>query len=65
MDAGKILAQAGVTAASLNGAINALRKGRTADNAVRRISSSRPITGSSLPSRAASVRSRAYFFSAS
>ena len=33
MDAGKILAQAGVTAASLNGAINALRKGRTADNA--------------------------------
>ena len=32
---------------------------------VRRISSSRPITGSSLPSRAASVRSRAYFFSAS
>ena len=32
---------------------------------VRRISSSRPITGSSLPSRAAWVRSRAYFFSAS
>jgi hypothetical protein len=32
---------------------------------VRRISSSRPITGSSLPSRAASVRSRANFFSAS
>ena len=32
---------------------------------VRRISSSRPMTGSSLPSRAASVRSRAYFFSAS
>ena len=32
---------------------------------VRRISSSRPITGSSLPSRATSVRSRAYFFSAS
>ena len=32
---------------------------------VRRISSSRPITGSSLPARAASVRSRAYFFSAS
>jgi hypothetical protein len=32
---------------------------------VRRISSSRPITGSSLPSRAASVRSRAYFLSAS
>ena len=32
---------------------------------VRRISSSRPITGSSLPSRAACVRSRAYFFSAS
>ena len=31
----------------------------------RRISSSRPITGSSLPDRAASVRSRAYFFSAS
>ena len=29
---------------------------------VRRISSSRPMTGSSLPSRAASVRSRAYFF---
>ena len=32
---------------------------------VRRISSSRPITGSSLPSRAAAVRSRAYFSSAS
>ena len=32
---------------------------------VRRISSSRPITGSSLPARAASVRLRAYFFSAS
>ncbi|MEH3146735.1 MAG: ATP-dependent chaperone ClpB [Methylobacterium frigidaeris] len=32
-DAGRILASAGVTAASLNGAINALRKGRTADNA--------------------------------
>ena len=32
---------------------------------VRRISSSRPITGSSLPSRATWVRSRAYFFSAS
>ncbi|MGY3426976.1 hypothetical protein ACVWZW_007480 [Bradyrhizobium sp. F1.13.4] len=32
---------------------------------VRRISSSRPMTGSSLPSRAAWVRSRAYFFSAS
>ena len=31
----------------------------------RRISSSRPITGSNLPSRAAWVRSRAYFFSAS
>ena len=31
----------------------------------RRISSSRPMTGSILPSRAASVRSRAYFFSAS
>ena len=32
---------------------------------VRRISSSRPITGSSLPSRASAVMSRAYFFSAS
>jgi hypothetical protein len=32
---------------------------------VRRISSSRPITGSSLPSRAAWVRSRANFLSAS
>ena len=32
---------------------------------VRRISSSRPITGSSLPSRASAVTSRAYFFSAS
>ena len=32
---------------------------------VRRISSSRPITGSSLPSRAACVRSRANFFSPS
>ncbi|MGY2048950.1 ATP-dependent chaperone ClpB [Methylobacterium sp. JK268] len=32
-EAGKALAAAGVTAASLNGAINALRKGRTADNA--------------------------------
>ena len=32
---------------------------------VRRISSSRPMTGSSLPWRASSVRSRAYFFSAS
>ncbi len=31
----------------------------------RRISSSRPMIGSILPSRAASVRSRAYFFSAS
>ena len=31
----------------------------------RRISSSRPITGSSLPLRARSVRSRVYFFSAS
>ena len=31
----------------------------------RRISSSRPITGSSLPSRARSVRSSVYFFSAS
>ena len=31
----------------------------------RRISSSRPITGSSLPSRASAVTSRAYFFSAS
>ena len=31
----------------------------------RRISSSRPMTGSSLPSRAAWVRSRAYFLSAS
>ena len=32
-EAGKALAQAGVTAQSLNAAINALRKGRTADNA--------------------------------
>ncbi|MBD8906430.1 ATP-dependent chaperone ClpB [Methylorubrum zatmanii] len=32
-EAGRILTAAGVTAASLNGAINALRKGRTADNA--------------------------------
>ncbi len=32
---------------------------------VRRISSSRPMTGSILPSRAACVRSRAYFFNAS
>ncbi|MBS7696670.1 MULTISPECIES: ATP-dependent chaperone ClpB [unclassified Chelatococcus] len=32
-EAGKVLAQAGVTAQSLNAAINALRKGRTADNA--------------------------------
>ena len=32
-EAGRALAAAGVTAASLNGAINALRKGRTADNA--------------------------------
>ena len=32
---------------------------------VRRISSSRPMTGSSLPLRASSVRSRAYFLSAS
>ena len=32
---------------------------------VRRISSSRPITGSSLPSRARSVRSTVYLFSAS
>ena len=32
---------------------------------VRRISSSRPITGSSLPSRASAVTSRAYFFRAS
>ena len=31
----------------------------------RRISSSRPMTGSSFPSRASWVRSRAYFFSAS
>lgn len=33
MEAGKILAQAGVTAQALNAAINELRKGRTADNA--------------------------------
>ena len=32
---------------------------------VRRISSSRPITGSSFPSRASAVMSRAYFFNAS
>jgi ATP-dependent Clp protease ATP-binding subunit ClpB len=32
-EAGKILARAGVTASALNEAINALRKGRTADNA--------------------------------
>lgn len=32
-DAGRVLAKAGVTAQGLNGAINALRKGRTADNA--------------------------------
>jgi ATP-dependent Clp protease ATP-binding subunit ClpB len=32
-DAGKILAEAGVTPQSLNAAINALRKGRTADSA--------------------------------
>jgi ATP-dependent Clp protease ATP-binding subunit ClpB len=32
-EAGRILAQAGVTAQGLNAAINALRKGRTADNA--------------------------------
>ncbi|WP_132252980.1 ATP-dependent chaperone ClpB [Methylobacterium segetis] len=32
-EAGRALAAAGVTAASLNAAINALRKGRTADNA--------------------------------
>ncbi|CAX23225.1 protein disaggregation chaperone [Methylorubrum extorquens DM4] len=32
-EAGRILSAAGVTAASLNAAINALRKGRTADNA--------------------------------
>ncbi|MGB9206570.1 MAG: Clp protease N-terminal domain-containing protein, partial [Pseudolabrys sp.] len=32
-DAGKILAKAGVTAQGLNAAINALRKGRTADSA--------------------------------
>ena len=33
MDAGRILARAGVTAQNLNAAINELRKGRTADNA--------------------------------
>ncbi len=33
MDAGRILGSAGVTAQGLNGAIEALRKGRTADNA--------------------------------
>jgi len=33
MDAGKLLAKAGVTPQSLNAAINDLRKGRTADNA--------------------------------
>src|SRR6185295_5894195 len=33
-DAGKILAKAGVTAQNLNAAINALRKGRTADSAL-------------------------------
>src|ERR671910_847882 len=32
-EAGKILARAGVTASAINEAINALRKGRTADNA--------------------------------
>lgn len=32
-EAGKILGQAGVTAQTLNAAVNALRKGRTADNA--------------------------------
>jgi len=32
-EAGKVLAKAGVTAQNLNAAINALRKGRTADNA--------------------------------
>ncbi len=32
-DAGRILKEAGVTAQGLNAAINALRKGRTADNA--------------------------------
>jgi len=32
-EAGKVLAQAGVTAQTLNAAINALRKGRTADSA--------------------------------
>jgi ATP-dependent Clp protease ATP-binding subunit ClpB len=32
-DAGRILAQAGVTPQNINAAINALRKGRTADNA--------------------------------
>src|SRR5919112_1874812 len=32
-EAGRILAQAGANAQNLNGAINALRKGRTADNA--------------------------------
>ena len=32
-ESGRALAAAGVTAASLNAAINALRKGRTADNA--------------------------------
>jgi ATP-dependent Clp protease ATP-binding subunit ClpB len=33
MEAGKLLAKAGVTPQALNGAINDLRKGRTADNA--------------------------------
>jgi ATP-dependent Clp protease ATP-binding subunit ClpB len=33
MDAGKVLAKAGVTPQALNNAINELRKGRTADNA--------------------------------
>ena len=39
--------------------------GGRGSGSVRRISSSRPMTGSSLPSRAAWVRSRAYFFIAS
>ena len=35
-EAGKILAKAGVTPQTLNAAIDALRKGRTADSAVGR-----------------------------
>ena len=70
-EARQLLERHGVTRESVLSALQSVRGGQrvTSQNPestwmTRRISSSRPMTGSSLPARASAVRSRPYFSSA-